>query len=59
MIEAGRRHREKVGEGTVHLIYPFFFFFFAILGPHLPYMEVPRLGVQSELQLPAYATLWL
>ena len=26
------------------------------LGPHLRHMEVPRLGVESELQLPAYAT---
>ena len=25
------------------------------LGPHLPHMEVPRLGVKSELPLPAYA----
>ena len=29
----------------------FSFFFFVFLGPH-----VPRLGVKSELQLPAYAT---
>ena len=26
------------------------------LGPHLQHMEVPRLGVKSELQLPAYAS---
>ena len=32
---------------------PFFFFFF--LGPHLWHMEVPRLGVKSELQLLATA----
>ena len=31
-------------------------FFFFFLGPHLLYMEVPRLGVQSELRLLAYAT---
>ena len=30
----------------------FFFFFFRFLGPHLRHMEVPRLGVKSELQLP-------
>ena len=30
------------------------FFFFLALHPR--HMEVPRLGVQSELQLPAYAT---
>ena len=26
------------------------------LGPHLRHKEFPRLGVESELQLPAYAT---
>ena len=31
-------------------------FFFCFLGQHLWQMEVPRLGVKSELQLPAYAT---
>ena len=32
------------------------FFFFNFLGPHSRHMEVPRLGVKSELQLQAYAT---
>ena len=38
---------------------PIFFFFslsFVLLGPHQWHMEVPRLRVQSELQLPAYTT---
>ena len=30
--------------------------FFFFLGLHLQYMEVPRLGVESELQLLAYDT---
>ena len=30
--------------------------FFGFLGPHLWHMEVPRLGVESELQLLAYTT---
>ena len=34
----------------------FFFFFFCFLGPCPWHMEVPRLGIKSELQLPAYAT---
>ena len=34
----------------------FFFFFFVFSGLHLQHMEVPRLGVELELQLPAYAT---
>ena len=32
------------------------FFFFFFLGPHLPHMEIPRLGVESKLQLLAYNT---
>ena len=32
------------------------FFSFSFLRPHLWYMEVPRLGVELRLQLPAYAT---
>ena len=31
-------------------------FFFILLGLHLKHMEVPRLGVKSELQLLAYTT---
>ena len=34
----------------------FFFFFFCFLEQHGQNMEVPRLGVESELQLPAYPT---
>ena len=34
----------------------FFFFSFVFLGLHLLHMEVPRLGVKSEMQLPAYTT---
>ena len=29
---------------------------FVFLGPHPQHMEVPRLGIQSKLQLPTYAT---
>ena len=32
------------------------FFFSFFLGPYPQHMEVPRPGVESELQLPAYAT---
>ena len=31
-------------------------YFFLFLGPHLHHIEVPRLGVESELQLLAYTT---
>ena len=37
---------------AVDLVYLFIFFF---SGPHLWHMEVPRLGLQLELQLLAYA----
>ena len=38
------------------LFYFFTFLIFGFLGPHLWHMEVPRLGVESEVQLPATAT---
>ena len=33
--------------------YLFIFNFFVLLGPHPQHMDVPSLGVESELQLPA------
>ena len=33
-----------------------FVFGFCFLGSHLQHMEVPKLGVKSQLQLPAYTT---
>ena len=33
-----------------------FLFLFSFLGQHLQHMEVPGLGVESKLQLPAYTT---
>ena len=43
------------------LFFVFWVFFlfvclFCFLGPHPQYMEIPRLEIQWELQLPAYAT---
>ena len=37
-------------------IYLFICFWFGFLGPHLRHMDVPRLGVELELQLPACTT---
>ena len=34
----------------------FLFVCFCFLGPYLQHVEIPRLGVKLELQLPAYAT---
>ena len=47
-------------EGELFCLFAVFFsfslFVTCFLGPHLQNMEIPRLGVESELQLPAYAT---
>ena len=40
----------------IYLFTYLFIYLFIFLGPHSWHMEVPRLGVESELQLPAYAT---
>ena len=36
--------------------YTTFLFVVVVLGPHLWHMEVSKIGVRSELQLPAYTT---
>ena len=33
-----------------------FLFFFFFLGLHLWHIEIPMVGIESELQLPAYTT---
>ena len=40
-----------------NMLYISFYLFFCSLGPHPCHMEVPRLGVELELQLPAYTTV--
>ena len=42
--------------GSPLLLFFHKFLFFLFLRPHSLHMEVPRLGVKAELQLPAYAT---
>ena len=39
-----------------YVFYLYLFIYFFFLGPHLWHMEVPRIAVNSELHLPAYAT---
>jgi len=41
---------------SLNSFFPFFFFFFVFVGLHPWHTEVPRLEVESELQLPAYTT---
>ena len=40
----------------VFLFVLFFFFFLVFLGPHPLHVKVPRLGVELDLELLAYAT---
>ena len=41
----------------VQIFFVLFCFVFILLGPHLQHLEVPRPGVESELQLLAYTTV--
>ena len=45
----------KFQKNNASFIY-LFIYLFCLLGPHLQHMEIPSLGVKSELQLPAYTT---
>ena len=53
---------QLTNKGEVFFIWGFFcfvlvfWFFLVFLGLHLRQMEVPRLGVESEPQLPTYTT---
>ena len=40
---------------ALKIILLFIYLFIIFLGPYLRHMEVPRLGIESELLLPAYA----
>ena len=57
-LVAGRmRAAGKMLSNCWRVLFPFFFcLFLCFLGLHPWYMEVPRLGIKQELQLPAYAT---
>ena len=59
MGDTGLHRRAGPPESTqeaLFFVFCFFFvFFFFILGLHLKHIEVPRLGVELELQLPAYS----
>ena len=45
-------HEEGKKAQQSKIVFNIFFF----LGPHVLHMEVPRLGVESQLQLPVYTT---
>ena len=48
MLQAGIVCKEGSGEGAFESEF-FYLFIFLFLGPHPWHMEVPRLGVESEL----------
>ena len=54
--ESYRHYKKTILMNTDAKVHKFFFFFSVFLGPHLQHMEVPRIGVESELQLLAYTT---
>ena len=47
----------RVGQDFYFIFLFFYFSIFFLLWLHLQHVEVPRLGVKSELQLPAYTTV--
>ena len=51
-----RSHSKQQGTGRIRMEASPEHFFFFFLGPYLQHMEVPRLGVESELQLLTYTT---
>ena len=51
-MNSGVAHSSK----STNLLLKLIFFYYYFLGPHPQPMEVPRLGVELELQLPAYTT---
>ena len=51
-----KTHKHKMLHKTSGNFLIFFSFFFPLLGPNQRHMEVPRLGVKSQFQLPAYAS---
>ena len=55
VISSDVNHLE-VAVWAYFFLFLFRLFLFLFLGPHAQHMEVPRIGVKSELQLPAYTT---
>ena len=51
MIHCGLLRQSSLGPSPIYL-----FTYLVFLGLHLWLIDVPRLGVKSELQLPAYTT---
>ena len=48
--------KKCLGKSSTDLLFYLYFYFLVFLGPHWWHMEVPRLGVESELQKLTYTT---
>ena len=57
MVKSWKNFCQDQEKDKVYPLLPLFFFFSCCLGPHLQHKEFSRLGVKSELQLPACATV--
>ena len=53
-VQDNKRNHLEGSDYKMNINSNFIFFSFVFLGPYLQHMEVLRLGVESELQLPAY-----
>ena len=53
-LDGNQKALRKAIQG--HILLLLLFFFFSFLGLHLRHIEVPKLGVEWEQELPAYAT---
>ena len=49
--------RDQILKKKIYIYIYTYICIFCFLGPHLQHMEVPRLGVESELRLLAYTTV--
>ena len=57
-MASGHGKVQMLGELAAGNSFFFFFLFFLFLGPHLRHMEVPRPGVEWELQLEPTPLPW-
>ena len=55
-VDGGETTGQNGSLGQIFVYFLLLFYFFVFLGPHLWHMEVPRLGVELELQLLNSAT---
>lgn len=57
VLGSKQRHKVRMGLDMLFIYTAFFNIYICFLGTQLRHKEVPRLGVESELQLPVYTTV--